>query len=64
MEKAAQKDPGFDLYWFGVAIERINGFTEDSMDLHLLARSCTMGELKEFFDLWRKDISKEITVAV
>ncbi len=61
IEKAAQKDPGFDLYWFGVAIERISDFTDDSPDLHLLARSCTMEELRGFFSNWRKDISKEIT---
>jgi predicted nucleotidyltransferase component of viral defense system len=61
IEKSAQKDPGFDLYWFGIAMERINDFTDDSPDLHLLARSCTMKELKEFFSNWRKEILKEIT---
>lgn len=61
IEKAAQKEPGFDLYWFGVAIERINDFTDDSTDLLLLERPCQMNELKEFFSHWRKDITKEIT---
>jgi predicted nucleotidyltransferase component of viral defense system len=60
IEKAAQKDPGFDLYWLGIAMERINGFTDDSPDLHLLARSCTMNDLKAFFRNWKKDILKEI----
>ena len=60
VEKAAQKDPGFDLYWFGIAMERINDFTDDSPDLHLLARSCTMNDLKAFFRNWKKGILKEI----
>ena len=60
IEKAAQKDPGFDLYWLGIAMERINDFTDDSPDLHLLARSCAMNDLKEFFRNWKKDILKEI----
>ena len=61
IEKSAQKDPGFDLYWLGVAMERINNFSDDSPDLHLLTRPCKMNELKEFFSNWRKDILKEIT---
>lgn len=61
IKKAAQKDPGFDLYWLGIAMERINNFTDDSPDLHLLTRPCSMSDLKEFFTTWRKDILKEIT---
>jgi len=61
IEKAAQKDPGFDLYWFGVAMEKIDDFSDDSPDLHLLTRSCSMNQLKEFFTSWRRDISEEIT---
>jgi predicted nucleotidyltransferase component of viral defense system len=61
IEKAAQKDPGFDLYWFGVAMEKIDDFSDDSPDLHLLTHSCSMNQLKEFFTGWRRDILKEIT---
>ena len=61
IEKAGLKDPGFDLYWLGVAMERINDFSDDSPDLHLLTRQCTMSELKEFFKSWRKEIAKEVT---
>jgi predicted nucleotidyltransferase component of viral defense system len=61
MEKAALKDPGFDLYWLGVAMGRINDFPDDAPDMHLLTHPCTMSELKEFFSLWRKEIRKEIT---
>ncbi len=60
IEKARQKDPGFDLYWFGVAMDRINDFSDDSPDMHLLTRSCTMDELKEFFSIWRRDVRKKI----
>ncbi len=61
IEKSGQKDPGFDLYWLGVAMGRINDFSDDSPDLYLLTRPCAMKELKEFFSIWRKDILKEIT---
>ncbi|OGP76283.1 MAG: hypothetical protein A2V86_15120 [Deltaproteobacteria bacterium RBG_16_49_23] len=61
MEKSAQKDPGFDLYWLGVAMERIDHLPDDSPDMLLLTRPCSMKEIKEFFRLWRKDILKEIT---
>jgi len=61
IEKAAQKDPGFDLYWLGVAMGRVDGFSEDAPDLHLLTRPCPMSELKEFFGTWKRDIIKEIT---
>jgi predicted nucleotidyltransferase component of viral defense system len=61
IEKAAQKDPGFDLYWLGIAMERITDFSDDSPDLHLLSRSCTMNELREFFSDWRKEILEKIT---
>lgn len=60
IERSGQKDPGFDLYWLGVAMERINDFSDDSPDMHLLERSCPMNELKEFFSIWRRDIIKEI----
>ncbi len=61
LEKAKLKDPGFDLYWLGVAMERIEDFPDNSPDMHLLTRQCTMHELKEFFSIWRKEIIKEIT---
>lgn len=61
IEKAAQKDPGFDLYWLGIAIERLNEFSGDETEMHLLTKSCSINELKEFFNIWRKEILKEIT---
>lgn len=61
LEKAAQKDPGFDLYWLGVAMEKLDDFSDDSSDMHLLTRPSQMPELREFFSLWRKEIQKAIT---
>ena len=61
IEKAVMKDPGFDLYWLGVAMERIEDFPDDSPDIHLLTRPCTTAELKKFYRNWRKEIRKEIT---
>jgi len=61
IEKARQKDPGFDLYWLGVAMERMNNFSDESPDMYLLTYPCPMNELKEFFCIWRKDIKKELT---
>jgi hypothetical protein len=61
IEKSGQKDPGFNIYWLGVAMARIEDFPDDSPDMHLLIRPCNMTELKKFFSAWRKEIRKEIT---
>lgn len=61
IEKARQKDPGFDLYWLGIAMERVNDFPDGSPDTHLLTRPCTMSELKEFFNHWEGEIREKIT---
>ncbi len=60
IQKAVQKDPGFDLYWLGVAMERINDYRDDTPDLHILTRPCTMKELRDFYSVWRKEILQEI----
>lgn len=62
IEKSALKDPGFDLYWLGIAMERINEFSEESSDLHLLTQPCSIRELQEFYRIWRKEISEKITM--
>ncbi|MBM4332529.1 MAG: nucleotidyl transferase AbiEii/AbiGii toxin family protein [Deltaproteobacteria bacterium] len=61
VEKAMQKDPGFDLYWLGVALERLNDFAEDSADMHLLIRPCSLQDLKAFFGIWQREIMNDIT---
>lgn len=57
---AKKKDPGFDLYWFGVALERINSFSKETADMHLLLKPLKIKELKNFFRQWRKEIIKEL----
>ncbi|HBI23094.1 MAG: hypothetical protein A2Y48_02705 [Nitrospirae bacterium RIFCSPLOW2_12_42_9] len=61
IEKARIKDPGFDLYWLGVAFERIDDFSADSPEMLLLIKPCSIEELRIFFDEWRKDIYKKLT---
>lgn len=60
MGLAKEKDPGFDLYWLGVAFERINLFSADVPDMLLLIKPCTLTELTDFFNGWREKISKEL----
>jgi len=61
IEKARLKDPGFDLYWLGVAFERINNFSVDSPEMLLLVKPCSIEDLKNFFNEWREEIYKELT---
>jgi len=60
MAKAAIKDPGFDLYWLGVALERINTFKERSAEMLLLVKPIDFSEASRFFDQWRETIAKEL----
>lgn len=61
IEDATKKDPGFDLYWLGTAMERINEFSDDSAEMHLLVKPCPIGELQKFFNEWRREIFKKVT---
>ena len=61
MEKAKQKDPGFDLYWLGVAFERLKTFPDDSPDRLLLIYPLSFKELRNFFDDWREEIAKGLS---
>ena len=56
IEKAKVKDPGFDLYWLGVAFERIKTFKEDAPEMLLLIEPIQFQELLRFFDQWRKRV--------
>jgi len=58
---AKKKDPGFDLYWFGVALERINSFSKEAGDIHLLLKPLKIEKLKEFFRQWRKELTKKLS---
>lgn len=59
-EKAKQKDPGFDLYWLGVAFERINTFDSTLQDMLLLTEPLDFKEISVFFNKWREEISGEL----
>ncbi|MEW6214434.1 MAG: nucleotidyl transferase AbiEii/AbiGii toxin family protein [Nitrospirota bacterium] len=61
IDKAKIKDPGLDIYWLGVAFERINEFFADSPEMLLLVKPCMMKELQDFFNGWRRGIYKDIT---
>lgn len=60
MDAAVRKDPGFDLYWLGVAFERIHTFGLDSPDMLLLLEPVKLKELENFFDEWRGEIVKAL----
>lgn len=60
MDKARIKDPGFDLYWLGVALERINTFKESSPEMLLLVEPVDFKEVLEFFNQWREKVAKEL----
>ncbi len=60
IDRAKQKDPGFDLYWLGVAFERIQNFDSNSADFLMLMKTLSIDELKKFFDQWRKEIAEEL----
>lgn len=61
MEKAKQKDPGFDPYWLGVAFERLKIFQENSPDMLMLLEPVSFREFQDFFDDWRKQIAKSLS---
>lgn len=58
--KSKTKDPGFDLYWLGVALERIKTFTNDSHEMLLLLEPINFSDLFTFFNEWRERITKEL----
>lgn len=60
MDKARKKDPGFDLYWLGVAFERIKTFKNDSPEMLLLVEPVNFQDLLAFFNQWREEIGKQL----
>lgn len=60
INKAKLKDPGFDLYWLGVALERINTFKYNSQEMLLLIEPIDFNEMSVFFNQWRKKVGKEL----
>ena len=60
IDMAKRKDPGFDLYWLGVACEQNHLYPPDPADMLLLIDLIDFKNLQEFFDEWRMEISKEL----
>lgn len=60
MQMAREKDPGFDLYWLGVALEKIHTLPDDSPDLLLLLEPVCLQELQQFFRVWREGIVRQL----
>ena len=63
IEQAERKDPGFDRYWFGVALERIKTFPEAAPELLMLITPVAFGEVREFFIRWRDDIMRGLVTS-
>lgn len=61
-EKAKIKDPGFDLYWLGVAFERIKTFKSDASEMLLLEEPIDYQDLLTFFNHWREKINQELKI--
>ncbi|MBL7131887.1 MAG: nucleotidyl transferase AbiEii/AbiGii toxin family protein [Candidatus Omnitrophica bacterium] len=60
IESAKVKDSGFDLYWLGVAFERIKTFKDDSSEMLLLVEPIKFHEVLLFFNQWREKIAEEL----
>ena len=60
MDQAKKKDPGFDPYWWGVALEQIKTFPEDAPELLMLTEPVPFKKLVEFFNEWRQQASRSL----
>jgi len=60
IENAKKKDSGFNLYWFVIAMEKIKTFSSQLLETYYLISSCTIEEIKEFYNKWIEEIRKEI----
>ncbi len=61
LDYAKQKDPGFDLYWLGVAFERLKLFEQRDYDLSLVFAPLKDADLLVFFSQWRKEITQQMS---
>lgn len=57
---AKEKDPGFELYWLGVAFERINLFKDELLETHIIIKPCKIEDILLFFNHWREEINQEL----
>lgn len=60
IENAQKKDPGFDLYWLGIAFERIRTFDSQSQELLLLLKPLKFSDLTDFFYEWKRQIEQTL----
>ncbi|MBI4618212.1 MAG: hypothetical protein HY720_31730 [Planctomycetes bacterium] len=60
MAKAKMKDPGFDPYWFGVALAQFAPYKPDDIPLALLVRPLAFEDLKHFVDDWLDAIRADL----
>ena len=60
---ARKKDPGFDLYWLGVAFERIKTYHQTDYDMSLVFDSLREDEIASFFNAWRQEIVSSLKTA-
>ena len=60
IDKAKSKDPGFDLYWLAVALERMKTFKDDSVEMLLLLKPVEIKEMAAFFEQWRLNLGKDL----
>ena len=60
IRNAKAKDSGFDLYWLGVALERINTFNKNSPEMLLMLEPVDFDSLLNFFNQWRKKIAESL----
>jgi len=61
MESAKEKDPGFDMYWFAVALEKTRGFPDsiEKWPVEMLLET-DAGRIKKFFAGIAKEIMDDI----
>jgi predicted nucleotidyltransferase component of viral defense system len=58
---AKEKDPGFDLYWVGVAFTQIQDFkSRDLNDMLMLLEPLEFGDVVDFFIQWRTEIASAL----
>ena len=60
MAQAQRKDPGFDVYWLGVALERITAFNDTAPEWRMLVKPVMCQEVQAFYRRWRADIMRQL----
>jgi len=60
VDLAKQKDPGFDLYWLGVAFSQLSDYKQNFSDLAMLFKPVTFDKLECFFMGWREQVIKKL----